>query len=138
MTPSAISRSVSGGVATSCAPATASTGAAISPSRSRTSKPASAPQTCDVALVVGVAGARAAARRPRSGSRSRNPAPNQRSADPATITGVPGDADLAIRPVHIAASPIFAPVHSSTAEVTRAGRVEQQLQADAPPTESPA
>ena len=61
--------------------------------------------------------------------RSRKPGPNQRSADPDTITGVPDMLTWAIRPVHIASSPIFAPVQSSAAAATRSGRSSQELEA---------
>ena len=107
-------------------------GTAISPSRSRTSKSASASHDLDVALVVGVAAGVQQRGWPRSRLALEEPGAepalgrrgHQHAACPTALT-------CAARSVHQpSASPIFAPVQSSTAATDPVGRVEQQLEAD--------
>src|SRR4051812_17177675 len=136
-TPSATSRSRSGGQTVSCSPATASTGTPISPSRSRTSKVASARQTATYPSSSASLSACSSAEA-RAGSRSRKPVPNQRPADALTRPGVPEARTCAIRSAHDSSVPIRAPVQSATTPRTRSGASSASCSPTAPPAESPA
>ena len=54
------------------------------------------------------------------------------------MRGVPEAPTWLIRSAHSAWSPIFAPVHSSAAAVTRSGWSSISCRPTAPPTETPA
>ena len=54
------------------------------------------------------------------------------------MPGVPEALTWPIRSVHIAWSPIFAPVHSSAPAATRSGWSSISCRPTAPPTETPA